>query len=102
MWKRCVGICPEDDLRPAPRRQFAMAAHEVRMEMSLDHVSNGGAAPLRGFEILIDIALRIDNDRLIAIGDQVRSVCKASEVELLKVHGWWWVCGLVGCKVGGL
>jgi len=41
---------------------------------------------LRGLQVEIDIALRVDHDRLALGGQQVRRVSHAAEVKLLEIH----------------
>src|SRR5262245_33321476 len=84
-----------------------MSADEIGMQVRLDDIIV--LNPMRGGVdyVLVDVALRID-DRSHSLGpDQIRSVCQASQIELLKVHassfilpfelrmegifGWYWL-----------
>src|ERR1019366_2524402 len=84
--ERRIRFCAEHDIRATALSQLPMSADEVGVKVRLEDVANGHAKRLRSVEILIDIALRIDDDSLTAIRDQVRRVRQASEVELVEVH----------------
>jgi len=72
------------------------------MEVRLDHVLDGDAEPLRGLNVLIDIALRVDDHRLAALRDQIGSVREAGQVEGWKCMVWRSrVPGLRGLAVCG-
>src|SRR5204863_5665905 len=59
-------------------RQFAMAAHEISVKVSLDDVANGEAETLRFIDVDIDVSSRIDDRRFPFGPDQVRSLREAA------------------------
>ena len=71
MRKLRVRVRADDDLRAGARGELAMSAHEVGVEMRLDDVANGQSAVRRLIDVLIDIALRIDDRALAAVADQI-------------------------------
>jgi len=82
------------DRRALDVAQLEMAGDEVRVEVRQEHVADPAAERVRGVDVLVDVALRIDHGRLAAllIGDQVGGMGEAAEVELLEDHqlpfGW--------------
>jgi hypothetical protein len=60
--------------------------NEIRVQMSLENVPNFEPVLLGCFDVLIDIALRIDDRRLSFRPNHVRPVRQAPEIELFKVH----------------
>jgi hypothetical protein len=61
-------------------------ADEVGVQVRLDDVPDAEAGARGLLDVLLDIALRV-NDRRLALGaDEVRGVRQASEVELFEVH----------------
>ena len=76
----------EDDLRAGARGELAMAADEVRVEVRLHDVFDGQPALARRVEVLIDVALRIDDRAFAAVANQVRRVGETGQIELMKVH----------------
>src|SRR5712692_1614457 len=86
MRKCCSCFITEDDFSSGARRQLAMTAHEVRMQMSLDDVLDLEILSFRFFNVLIDVALRIDDSGFAFRSDQIRSVSETAEIELLEEH----------------
>src|SRR5262245_1223624 len=81
-----AGFTPEDDLRPSALGKLAMAADEIGVQMRLDHVSDLKPFGFGFVDVLLDVALRID-DRPFAPGaDQIRSMRQTSQIKLLEVH----------------
>jgi hypothetical protein len=48
------------------------------MKMSLDHVSDRRTSRVRCFDVLLDVALRIDDRRFPVRLDEIRSVSQAA------------------------
>ena len=68
--------------------QLLVAAHEVGVEVGLDDVLDGEAVRTGLLQVLLDVALGID-DRGLALGaDEVRRVGETPKIELLEVHGF--------------
>ncbi len=91
VWEGRVRPGPHDDLRACARRQLAMSADEIGMEVRFDDVADGQAIASRLVDVLIDVSLWIDHGSLAAVSDQIRSMRQAAKIELLEVH--W--CSLV-------
>ena len=75
------------DLRAGALRQLAMPADEVGVQVRLDDVADAQAALVGRVDVLLDVALRIDDRRLAVRTDQVRGMRQAAEVELVEMHG---------------
>ena len=58
-----TGRRADHDLRAGALRKLAMAAHEIGVKMRLDDVPDLQSAPVRLGDVLIDVALRIDDRR---------------------------------------
>src|SRR4029079_7655341 len=54
--------------------------------MRLDHIPNPHPVLLRLGDVLIDVALRIDDRRLAVAADEIRRVREAAKVELFEEH----------------
>ena len=65
-----------------------MASDEVRVEMGKKNVVDVEFVALSGFEIALDVALRVYDGRGTRsfVADEVRSVRETIEVELLEDH----------------
>jgi hypothetical protein len=61
VWKRNSGFAAEDDLGTGAFGEFAMAADEVSVEMSLNHVLDLETLLASLRDVLKDIALRVDD-----------------------------------------
>src|ERR1700686_3117583 len=83
-----MGPLPEDYFRAAARSKLAMPADEIRMEVRLENPADAQALPACLIDVLIHVALRIDDRSLATAADQVGGVCQTAEVELPEVHGW--------------
>src|SRR5215510_2088101 len=63
-----------------------MTADEVRMQVCLNDVFDFQILRRRFFDVLIDVALRIDNGGFAIRADQVRRMRETSQIELLEIH----------------
>ena len=65
-----------------------MPGEEVGVQVREHHVRDAEALFARGSDVLLDVALRIDDDGLLRrfVADQVRRVGQAIEVELAEDH----------------
>src|SRR5689334_9054383 len=86
MFERNTGLGAEDDLCASAGRDFLMTADEVGMQVRLNDILDRESLRLRFLDILINIALRIDNRRLALRTNQVRSVRQTPEIELFELH----------------
>ena len=77
----------DDDLRAAACGELLMSADKVGVQMGLDDVADAQPGRARRVEILLDVALRIDDHGLPVGADQIRRMGETSEVELAEVHG---------------
>src|ERR1700722_2324605 len=86
MWKGRSSARPKINFRAGTFRKFAMPAHKIGMEMSLNDVFN--LKPLlRGFvNVKRYIALRIHHDGDAFGAQHIRSMRKAGQIELLEIH----------------
>jgi len=80
------GLLAENDFGPRARSQFAMPADEVRMQMRFDHILDRQTVRGSFVDVLIDVALWINDDCFTIRADQIRSVSETIEIELLEVH----------------
>ncbi len=87
MRKCCAGFFAENDFRPGSFGQLAMAAHKVSMQVCFDDVLNLQTLRRRFIDVLIDIALRIDDGGFTVRANQVRRVRQTAEIELFEIHG---------------
>ena len=78
MRKRRTCLGSDHNLRPGSRRQFAMPADKIGVQVGLDHISDAEAFARRLVDVLVDVPLRIDHCRLAAVADQIRGVGKAA------------------------
>ncbi len=76
----------EHHLGARPLRELAVAAHEVGVQVRLDHVADAKAVRLRLVQVFVDVAARVDDDRLALGPDHVGGLGQAPQVELLEVH----------------
>src|SRR6185295_2101284 len=82
MWKAGAGLLAKNDLCAGARRELAMTADKISVQMSFDDVLDLQAPDFSLFKILLDIALRIDHGGLTLRSDQVRGVGETVEIEL--------------------
>ena len=70
------GVCAEINLRPHTVTQLKMSGDEIGVEVGQEHVAYLQPQPPCVFQVLVDIALRIDNHPSMGLflPDQVRSV----------------------------
>ena len=68
--------------------QLEMAGDEVRVEVGQEHVGDPAAERVRVLDVLLDVALRIDDHGRAArlVGDQIARVRETPEVVLLEDH----------------
>ncbi len=80
--------CAEVDCGAAGVAQLQVAGDEVGVEVAEEDVADLKTKPFGVGEILLDVALRIDDDGGLAllITEQIGGVCQASEVVLLQDH----------------
>ena len=84
-----LGAGAEMDRRAATVAQFQMPGDEVGVKMGEEYVPDLEAEFLRIGQVLLDIALRVDDDggRTGLVSEQIGSVRKAAEVILFENHG---------------
>src|SRR5262245_26228231 len=80
------GFTPDDDLRPRALGKLAMAADEFGVQLRLDHVSDLQPFGFGFVDVLLDVALRIDDRRFAPGADQIRSMRQTAQIKLLEVH----------------
>src|SRR5207248_4149129 len=80
--------CAEVNLRARPVAQLQMARKEVGVEVRQKDVLDVEPVLAGEREVLVDVALRIDDgcDLRLLVGDEVRRVRKAVQIELLEDH----------------
>ena len=76
----------EDDLRARARREFTVAAHEVCVQVRLNDVLDFQPSRLCLGDVLVNVALRVNDRGLAFRADEIGGVREASEVELFEVH----------------
>ena len=86
MLERGASAVSDEDLRSGLPRELHMSRDEVGVQVRLDDPADGDARFLRRVEVELHIALRIDDRRLAAVGEQIRSVREAPEIERLEEH----------------
>ena len=86
MRKSRACLFPENDFSPGARGQLPMAADKISVQVSLDHILDPQPSRLGFLDVLIDVALRIDNSSVAFRADQIRSVRQTAEIELLEVQ----------------
>jgi hypothetical protein len=86
MRERSAGAFAEDDLGAGSGRELAMPADEVRVKVSLDYAPNLEAFGVGLLDVLIDVALWIDDDGVGLGPNEIRCVRKTPQIELLEVH----------------
>src|SRR6185295_1333857 len=86
MRKHRARFFSEDNFSASLRGELAMPAHEIRVQMSFNHILDLEAHRLGFIGVLIDIALRIDDRGFFFGADQVRRVRQTPEIKLFEVH----------------
>ncbi len=83
-----LGLGAEADVGAAAVAEFEMAGEEVGVEVSEEDVADLYAELVGVVDVLLDVALRIDDDGGAAgfVGDEVGRVGEAAEVVLLEEH----------------
>ena len=77
----------EHDLGAGAPGQLGMPADEVGVDVRLDDVAAAQTALVGRVDVLLHIALRIDDRCLAVRPDQVRSMRQTAELELVEMHG---------------
>src|SRR5262245_50386191 len=83
---RRVRFTPEAYLSPRAFGKLAMAADEIGVQMRLDHISDLQPFGFGFVDVLLHVALRIDDRRFAPGADQIRSMRQTSQIKLLEVH----------------
>jgi hypothetical protein len=65
-----------------------VTANKIRVQMRLNYILDFKTLSLGLRDVLVNVALRIDNRSFTFRPDQVRSVCETREIELLEVHNF--------------
>ena len=76
----------EDDLRARARREFPVPAHEVCVQVRLDDVLDFQPSRLCLGDVLVNVALRVNDRGLAFRADEIGGVRETSEVKLFEVH----------------
>src|SRR3954463_12652870 len=86
LYLQCRKLCRRslaiDDLRTGPTCQFKMAADKIGVRMCLNDIFDLLAVRFGFVDILLNVALRIDDRCLIARTEIIGSMCKTSQIEL--------------------
>jgi hypothetical protein len=85
-WKLHFGTGSKIDFRTRARSEFMMPGHKVGVTVCLDDKFDRQAVSSGIIDININVALGIDNSRVIPGSDQIRSVGKTAEVKLPEIH----------------
>src|SRR5688500_4981669 len=74
--------------RTSALRELASAGEEIRMNVSLRHRSDSKALGRGDFDVALDVALGIDDQRFTRplATDDVRGLCKCRVIDLSKQH----------------
>lgn len=82
-------FCPEIDHRADAISKLEMSCDEIGMEMRQEHVADRQSLFGGERQILIDVALRVDDrSRLrLIVADEIRRVRETIEIKLLENHG---------------
>ena len=83
-----LGPRPKPNLRAAAIAQLQMPGKKVSMEVGEEDIANRHAEPLGVGQILLDIPLRINDDRSLAglVGDQIRGMGQTAQIVLFQEH----------------
>src|SRR6266404_4827139 len=84
--KCCPGLLAKNDFSSCFVSELAMTADKVCMQVCFDYVLDLEVLRVSLLDVLIDIALRIDDRSFTIRSDQIRSVRQTTETELLEVH----------------
>jgi len=90
----------KDDLGLDSITKFNVTGHEVGVEVGEDAMGDGHAKLFGGFQVDVDVAARIDDDRRAGgfVRDEVGVLRQAVEIELLNLDGWSPLsCGYLVC-----
>ena len=74
------------NLRACAHGQFFVPRNEVGMEMRFKNMTDLQALLFGGFQIDVDVALRIDDGGFAFRSEHVGRMCQAIQVKLLKIH----------------
>src|SRR5262249_6617085 len=81
-----AGLFHKNDLGPGTSGQFAVTTHEIGMQMSFNDVLDGEIIGRCFLDVLVDIALGIDNHGFTFRADEIGGMGQAGEIELFEVH----------------
>jgi hypothetical protein len=82
----CSAVWPDVNLGPCGEGELFVPGNEIRRKMGFENVSNRRALLLGGFDIDVDITLRIDDNSFFAGNEEIGSVGEATQIELLEIH----------------
>ena len=74
------------DLGAGAGGQLAVPGNEIGMQVSLDDIRDAQVVFARGFQVDLDVALRIDDHRDAFGAGHIRSMRQTTEIELFEVH----------------
>ena len=82
------GFRPEVDRRPGPVSELQMTGEKIGVEVRQKDVTDREVVVAGKRQVLIDVALRVDNRGRLRrfVADQVRRVRQAVEIELMQEH----------------
>ena len=83
-----AGLFAKVDSCARPLRKFTMSGDEVGVEMSFNDVLDLEPFLRGGFEIDVDVPLRVDHGGNTLRTDKVRSVSEAAQIKMLNLHSF--------------
>ena len=91
----CVGGCADGDGGSGAAGEFGVAGDEVGVEMGFDDPADADVEAGGGFDVEIDVALRVDDGGFSGVMDEVGGVGETAEIEafdilLMEIRGSWW------------
>src|SRR5215213_1720187 len=83
-----LGFClfAENDLRARSFGKLDVTADKIGVQMRFDNVFDALPVGFGFRQILLNIALRVNNRRFLARTDVIRSVRQAAEIKLFEIH----------------
>src|SRR5215475_335321 len=81
-----AGLTPENDPGPRAPGKLAMAAYEIGVQVRLDHVFDLQPFGFGFVDVLLDVALRINDRRFAYRANQIRSMRQTTQIKLPEVH----------------
>src|SRR5438309_11903006 len=76
----------ENNLRAGTCGELAMTADEIRVKVGFDYVLYFEVLSGGFVQVLIDVALRIDDGSFTFRADQIGSMSQTVEIKLLEIH----------------